>query len=162
VIGLTSPGNRAFVESLGVYERVLAYDEIGELAGGEAPLVFVDMAGDAAVREAVHRAAGERLRHSAVVGATHWERLAGGGDLPGPAPEFFFAPTHLERMSAELGPAELQRRLGAAWEDFLGRLGSWMDIEHGEGPEALERVWLAFVDGEVDPRRGHVLRLPDG
>jgi hypothetical protein len=162
VVGLTSPGNRAFVESLGVYDRVLAYEEIGELGRGDAPLVFVDMAGDGAVREAVHRAAGDRLRHSAVVGATHWERLAGGGELPGPAPEFFFAPTHLQRLSAELGPGELQRRLGAAWEDFLGQLGGWMEVEQGEGPEALERVWLAFVDGEVDPRRGHVLRLPDG
>jgi len=160
VVGLTSSGNRDFVESLDIYDRVLTYDEIGELASGDEALVFVDMAGDAAVREAVHRAAGERLRHSAVVGATHWEQLAGGGELPGPAPEFFFAPTHMERMSAELGPAEFQRRLGAAWADFLGRLGDWMEVEHGEGPEALERVWLGFVDGKVDPRRGHVLRLP--
>src|SRR4051812_11010408 len=85
VIGLTSPGNRDFVESLGVYDGVLAYDEISEL--GDGILVFVDMAGDASVREAVHRAAGDRLRHSAVVGATHWEQLGGGGELPGPAPE---------------------------------------------------------------------------
>src|SRR3954451_13480721 len=92
VIGLTSPGNRAFVESLDVYERVVAYDEIETFDG---PLVFVDMAGDARVREAVHRAAGD-LRHSAVVGATHWEELAGGDELPGPAPEFFFAPAHLQ------------------------------------------------------------------
>jgi Protein of unknown function (DUF2855) len=159
VIGLTSPGNREFVESLGVYDRVLTYDEASALGEGDAPLVFVDMAGDAAVRESVHRAAGDRLRHSAVVGATHWEQLGGGAELPGPAPEFFFAPTHLVRLSAELGPGELQRRLGAAWEDFLGALGGWMDIEHGEGPEAVERVWLGFVDGKVDPRRGHVLRL---
>ena len=156
VIGLTSPGNRAFVESLGVYDRVLTYDEIG---GFDGPLVFVDMAGDATVREAVHRAASD-LRHSAVVGATHWEQLAGGGELPGPAPEFFFAPTHYERMSAELGPAELQRRLGLAWDDLLTQLGDWMEVEQGSGPDDVERVWRAFVDGEVDPRRGHVLRLP--
>jgi hypothetical protein len=159
VVGLTSQGNRAFVESLDVYDRVLAYDEIADgLASGE--LVFVDMAGDAAVREAVHRAAGSRLRHSAVVGATHWERLAGASELPGPAPEFFFAPTHLERLRTELGPGELQRLMNEAWMDFVTQLGDWMDIEHGSGPQAVERVWLAFVDGAVDPRRGHVLSLP--
>ena len=156
VIGLTSPGNRAFVESLDVYDRVLAYDEIETFDG---PLVFVDMAGDAAVREAVHRAAAD-LRHSAVVGATHWERIAGGGELPGPAPEFFFAPTHWQRLVAEVGAAEFNRRLGAAWEDLLGQLGDWMHVEQGSGPEDLERVWLDFVDGKVDPRQGHVLRLP--
>src|SRR5205085_4585902 len=103
-----------------------------------------------------------RLRHSAVVGATHWERLGGGGELPGPAPEFFFAPTHYERLVKELGAAEFQRRLAAAWEDFLGQLGDWMVVERADGPEAVERVWLSFVDGDVDPRRGHVLSLPDG
>lgn len=65
VIGLTSARNRAFVEQLGLYNRVLTYDEI-EL--DPDALVYVDMAGDAAVREAVHRLAGDRLRHSAVVG----------------------------------------------------------------------------------------------
>src|SRR4051794_710680 len=94
-VGVTSARNRALVESLGVYDGVVTYDEIDAgLGGGDESLVFVDMAGDGAVREAVHRAAGERLRHSAVVGATHWDQLAaGGGELPGPAPEFFFAPT---------------------------------------------------------------------
>jgi hypothetical protein len=162
VIGLTSHGNRAFVESLGVYDRVLAYDEIeADLGGGAEPLVYVDMSGDGAVRQAVHHAAGDRLRHSAVVGATHWERLAGDGELPGPAPQFFFAPTVMERLSAQLGPGELQRRLGAAWDAFAAQLGDWMTVEHGEGPEAVERVWRSLVDGAGDPRVGHVLRLPD-
>jgi hypothetical protein len=159
VVGLTSPGNRDFVESLGVYDAVLAYGEVASELG-DGVLVFVDMAGDAKVREAVHRAAADRLRHSAVVGATHWEQLAGSGELPGPAPEFFFAPTHWQRMVAELGEGGFQRALGAAWGEFLEQLGDWMEVEHGSGPEDVERVWLAFVDGAVDPRRGHVLTLP--
>src|SRR5439155_7362278 len=142
-------------------DRILPSDEIDARACEDETLVFVDMAGDAAVREAVHRSAADRLRHSAVVGATHWERLGGASDLPGPAPAFFFAPSHMERLTAELGPGGLQRRLGEAWTEFLAQLGDWMEIEHGEGPEAVERVWLAFVDGDVDPRRGHVLSLPE-
>src|SRR4051794_11931180 len=42
VIGLTSPGNLAFVEALGVYDAVVAYDEI-EDAAGDSTLVYVDM-----------------------------------------------------------------------------------------------------------------------
>jgi len=84
----------------------------------------------------------------------------GGGELPGPAPEFFFAPTVMERLSAQLGPGELQRRLGEAWEAFADQLGDWMTVEHGEGPEAVEQVWRSLVDGDADPRVGHVLRLP--
>jgi hypothetical protein len=160
VVGLTSAGNRDFVESLGVYDAVVAYDEIGEALSGDAALVFVDMAGDAAVRESVHRAAGDRLRHSAIVGATHWEQLAGGAaELPGPAPELFFAPTHLQRLRDELGGPELRRRMDDAWTAFMERVGDWLTVEHGEGPDAVEQTWLSLVDGHVDPRQGHILRL---
>ncbi|MFU8764566.1 MAG: DUF2855 family protein, partial [Haliea sp.] len=45
VIGLTSPGNSAFVERLGCYDAVLAYDGIATLDASQATLV-VDFAGD--------------------------------------------------------------------------------------------------------------------
>lgn len=164
IVGLTSPGNRAFVESLGVYDRVLTYDEVErELAGDTDLLVYVDMAGDAAVREAVHRTAHDRLRHDAIVGATHWAATAAadpGEPLPGPAPQFFFAPAHIERLTEELGPGGLQARIAEAWEGFVVQLAEgWLQVEHGDGPQALEATWLAFVDGRADPRSGHVLRL---
>ena len=160
VVGLTSARNRAFVESLGVYDAVVEYGEIADGLAGDAPLVYVDMAGDGAVRAAVHGAAGERLRHSAVVGAAHWDQAGPTPrDLPGPRPAFFFAPDHLLRLRTELGGAELGRRMETAWDAFIARVGDWLEIEHGEGAEAVERVWRALADGSADPRRGHVLRL---
>ena len=42
---------------------------------------------------------------------------------------------------------------------LMGRVDDWMDIEHGSGAEDLERTWRALVDGDVDPRRGHIIRL---
>ncbi len=154
VVGLTSQRNRGFVEALGVYDRVLAYDEAGSLSG-EA-VVYVDMSGDAGVREAVHAAAD--VRRSVVVGATHWEDVGsgGGGDE---APELFFAPTHLEAMTERLGAAGLRQRMGEAWSAFMGRVDDFMAIEHHSGPDALERLWRSLVDGDVDPRRGHVVTL---
>ena len=153
VVGLTSERNRAFTESLGVYDRVLTYDEADALRGEQ--VVFVDMSGDAQVREAVHRAAD--VRRSVTVGATHWEQLASRwGEAGG---EFFFAPSHLEKLTEEVGGAELQRRMGEAWGALAGRVGDWMDVESGSGPDEVQRVWRALVDGEADPRRGHVLSL---
>jgi Protein of unknown function (DUF2855) len=161
VIGLTSARNRAFVEGLGVYDGVVAYDEVADaLGGGDEALAFFDIAGDGAVREAVHRTAGDRLRHSELVGATHWDQLGGGaGDLPGPAVSFFFAPAHIERQTERLGAGGLQRAIGEAWAGFVGRLGDWMDVRHGEGPDEVQRVWRELVDGGVDPRVGNVLSL---
>ena len=36
VVGLTSPGNVEFTESLGCYDRVVAYDAVSELGCGHA------------------------------------------------------------------------------------------------------------------------------
>lgn len=159
-IGLTSARNRAFVESLGVYDRVVAYDEIADGLAGDEQLVYVDMSGDGAVRAAVHTTAGERLRASIMVGVTHWENMAGPAEVPGPAPEMFFAPAHIERLRGEFGPGELQRRIDAAWDAFIVRVGEWMTIAHGEGVDEVRRAWGALVEGDVDPSRGAVLRLP--
>jgi hypothetical protein len=73
VLGLTSPGNVAFVEALGCYGRVLPYDAAGSLEA-EVPTVYVDTSGDARVREAIHRRLGDALRHDCAVGLTHWEQ----------------------------------------------------------------------------------------
>ena len=157
VVGLTSARNAAFVEELGLYDRVITYDAIDL---GDEDVAYVDMSGDAKAREQVHRSAGDRLKQSIVVGATHWEDTQGGAtDLPGPPPELFFAPTHIERLTKELGPGALQQRIGAAWADLAPQLGGWLEIEHLEGPDQLERAWRALVDGDADPRRAQVVRL---
>ena len=161
VVGLTSSRNREFVESLGVYSRVVAYDDVGSALAEGGSVVFVDIAGDLAVRSAVHNATADRLRHSAVVGASHWQSLStsGAGSLPGPRPQFFFAPTALERLRSDVGPREVVRLMDEAWDAFLAQVGDWLEISRDEGPEAIERVWQQLVDGGVDPRQGFVLRL---
>jgi hypothetical protein len=161
VIGLTSGRNADFVRSLGFYDTVLTYDEADQLPRGEA-LRYVDMAGDPDLRRRVHEHLGDDLGASIVVGATHWDHAAldtGGGPLPGPQPEFFFAPAVAEKLAGELGPAELQRRIGADWLTFLEPLSGILEISEHAGPEAAERIYRSFLDGTADPRRGHVLNL---
>jgi Protein of unknown function (DUF2855) len=159
VIALTSSRNADFVRSLGFYDTVLTYDEADQLPRGES-LRYVDMAGDPELRRAVHEHLGNDLSASIVVGATHWDQASLGGDpLPGPAPEFFFAPAVAERLATELGPVEFQRHIGADWLGFLEPLGRILDIETDSGPEAVERVYRSFLDGSADPRKGHVLNL---
>ena len=161
VIGLTSARNADFVRSLGFYDTVLTYDEADQLPRGES-LRYVDMAGDADLRRRVHEHLGDDLQASIVVGATHWDHGSlgtGSGSLPGPAPEFFFAPSVAERLATELGPGEFQRRIGTDWLGFLEPLGAILEIEEHGGAEAVERVYRSFLDGTADPRKGHVLNL---
>jgi len=161
-IGLTSRGNWAFVKGLGVYDQVVEYEAIDSLSA--RPAVFFDMAGSGAVTLAVHRKFGDQLAHSAIVGSTHWnEGRRGAEPLPGPAPEMFFVPTLMEKRASELGPQELQRRLGAAWQAFTARVrdagSGWLTVVEGSGMEAIERVYSAALAGGLLPQEGHILNF---
>jgi uncharacterized protein DUF2855 len=158
VVGLTSERGADFARALGVYDQVVAYDAIDSLADGAA--VYVDMAGDTDVRGAVHEHYGERLAHSAVVGATHHDRLGGVPDtLPGPRPMFFFAPTRVAKRTEQWGREGLERRVADAWRPYLQWTAGWLEIVHGRGAESVERAYLDLLDGHIDPAKAHALSL---
>jgi len=159
LIGLTSARSAGFVEDRGIYGRTVTYDAIGSLERG--PATFVDVAGDGAVRAAVHAHYGEQLLYSMTVGVTHWEELGagGGGELPGPSPTLFFAPDRVTKRSEEWGIAELQRRVAEAWHPFCEWTGTWLDVIHGRGFDAVQTVYLDVLEGRVDPKTAHVLSL---
>ncbi len=156
VVGLTSPRNVAFVERLGVYDRVVSYDDLDSLPEGDA--VLVDIAGNAPLRGDIHRRYGDRLKHSAVVGDTHWDNVdEDEGELPGAPPAFFFAPDHVSRRSADWGRDELDKRVAEAWKPYVKWAQGWLEVEHASGPEAIERVYRQLLDGGIDPAVAHVL-----
>src|SRR5262249_8352471 len=118
IVGLTSAANAGFVGKRGAYDRVLSSEAISSIPAESA--VFVDIAGDGAVRAAVHRHLGDALQHSARVGFTHWDALAPlETGLPGPAPRLFFTPDHILKRRQEWGGEVLAARLSGAWRGFL-------------------------------------------
>ncbi len=158
VVGLTSSANRAFVASLGVYGRVLSYDEVG--AAGDGPAVYVDVAGDVAVRGAVHHHFGDDLVHSAVVGSTHW--TAGPGDgavLPGAAPAFFFAPEQIRRRADQWGADKLELTFAEAWRRAVAWTDGWLEVRRSSGPDEVGEAWHEVLHGAAPPHVGHVLSL---
>jgi hypothetical protein len=158
VVGLTSARNHAFVSSLSCYDRVLRYDEVGTL-DSSAPAVLIDHSGDGAVVNAIHRHFAANLRHSAVVGATHWSGPRPARDLPGPPPTFFFAPQQMAKRQQEWGPARFQDRLGTSWRSFVAFSDGWLRVVRDTGPDAVERVYRAVLDGDARPAEGHVVSL---
>jgi hypothetical protein len=159
VVGLSSPRGGEFARSLGVYDHVLGYEEIDSLGGD--PAVYVDMAGDAQVRKAVHDRLGRALVHSAVVGATHHDRMGGVPDsLPGPRPTFFFAPDRVSKRTSDWGRDGFEQRLADAWRPYLQWCHGWLEVIEEDGPDALEAAYLDLLDGRIDPAKAHVLSLP--
>jgi hypothetical protein len=159
LVGLTSPRSAEFVEGLGIYGSTVTYDAIDSLE--RRPSTFVDIAGDGAVRHAIHSHFGDDLLYSMTVGVTHWEELgSGGGELPGPTPTFFFAPDRVVKRSQDWGRAGLETRVADAWHPFCEWIGTWLETIPGEGFEAVRDAYLDVLEGRVEPKRAHVLSLP--
>lgn len=156
VVGLTSPRNVGFVEGLGYYDQVVTYADL-PTAAIERPVMFVDFAGDAGVLRAVHQTFGGDLAFSLLVGGTHWEAEKGGGELPGPKPVFFFAPDRIAKRREDWAPGEFEQRYGKAWAGFVKDAPRWLTVERSEGREAIQRAFLAQVEGSASPDTGVVL-----
>ncbi len=153
VIGLTSAGNVEFVKGLGWYDEVLTYDEVKSSDCLQVPSAYVDMSGDSVVRSNIHHNSAD-LRFDLMVGATHWSSPPGDSDLPGPTPEFFFAPTQIAKRAQDWGPGGIATRTAESWEPFVEEVASLLTVESRSGADACQAAYLAALDGSADPATG--------
>jgi Protein of unknown function (DUF2855) len=159
-VGLTSAGNVAFVTSTGLYDRVLAYDDIGQLA--LQPSVSVDFAGNSMVLRAVHDHLRDHLKYSCLVGATHVDARGGGlgaaGAMAGPKPILFFAPDHAVATIQELGPRGFGEAVARSWASFLGAVEGVVEIDERHGLDAAAEAFVETLMGRANPDKGIIIR----
>lgn len=156
IIGLTSPGNEAYVRDTGLYDRVVLYADAATLTA-QAPATFVDFLGRRDLTAAVHAALGDALTRSIVIGITDWQSAAAApaAPLPGPKPEFFFVPAYAgERLKTDpqLGPA-MQSDMRA----FYPASRAFVAAQRSTGADAIQSAWSRLAAGDVPPNEGLVL-----
>jgi hypothetical protein len=91
-----------------------------------------------------------------MIGKSHHDAVATtpAGALPGPPPQFFFAPTALDRLVELWGAAEYQRRTIEATTEFIDASRAWMTIDERRGPEGPASAWTSIHAGDVAPDVG--------
>jgi hypothetical protein len=163
-VGLTSAAHADFVRSLGCYDTVLTYDQLTTLEP-QTSTVYLDFAGDAELRRRIHTHFADALMFSSSIGGTHWSALGSTRDLPGPRPVLFFAPAQAKARSAPppqgWGAAELQRRVGQAWAQFIGQVHEhgWVRIALRPGAQAALQAYRDMLAGRTDAREGLMLDM---
>ena len=161
-IALTSPGHRAFVEGLGCYARTAAYDALETIAP-DRPTLYVDFSGDEALRAAVHRHFGAALRHDCFAGSAQNTQFLRDTGLPGPAPQFFFAPVQIRKRNADWGHERVNRQFNEAQRRFIECVTAppapWLQVKAHYGFEAAGRLVADLHGGRADPHFGHVVVL---
>jgi Protein of unknown function (DUF2855) len=160
VIGLTSAANVDFVQSLGCYDEVVTYDRVTSIPSDQ-PVAYVDMAGNSALRETLHRHFGDRMKYSGRIGLTHRGASPDEPPLPGAKPVWFFAPDQIRKRAKEWGPGGIETRFGNAWSGFAPMLDLWLDVIEGKGPATVKQIYLDTLNGRVPPDQGHILSLAE-
>ena len=163
VIGATSVRNREFTESLGCYEKVVTYDDLGALDSG-LPTVYCDVAGDRTLTRALRQQLGASLVLKVGVGVTH-QQASSAGTLEDTGESgrgvMFFAPDQMRKRTGDWGRGGLDERFATAWAAFAPVVEGWVDVDERTGPEALDELWREVQSGVTSPRSGHVVVFPD-
>ena len=156
-VAITSAVNKAFVESLGIYDEVNTYDAI-KLATVASPAVFIDFTGAAQVQQTVYQYFAPSLSYGALIGFTHPDPddMAPPG-LPDPQPEPFFTPVVEDRAIAEQGAERYYSRYHESETRFLRRMASWLAIRPGQGPAEVADAFRCLVAGDQAPDVGRIL-----
>ncbi|MEP7348828.1 MAG: DUF2855 family protein [Sphingorhabdus sp.] len=157
-IGLTSKGNVEFVRGTGLYDDVIAYEDVPSLP--QTPSVLVDFAGNSSLLRDIHETLGEHLQYSCLVGATHVDARGFGGssDMPGPRPILFFAPEYAAATVKEFGPKGFSEAVAASWKNFIGAVAGVVDIDERHGLDAAADAFVATFQGKADPQKGIIIR----
>ncbi len=160
-VGLTSARHIDGVRALRCYDDVMAYGDITSLDPG-TPTVRVDMAGDGELLSRIHGHFGDNLKFSSMVGMTHHEAAPRAGDLPGPKPAFFFAPSQMQKRAGEWGAAEFTAKLAAGFDGFATFASGWMNVIHSVGGDAAAQAYSEVLEGRSSPATGHIVSFQHG
>lgn len=160
LVALTSARNQGFVESLGCYGRAVGYDALAALDAG-APTLYVDFSGDEDLRARVHHHFGDALVYDCFAGSAQNTGFLRETNLPGPKPQFYFAPVQIRKRNADWGHAVVNQKFNAAQLAFIDRISDparpWMQVQEHRGLEAAQQLIGELHAGRIDPRDGHVV-----
>lgn len=160
LVGLTSARNREFVQGLGCYDSTVTYDELTSLDTGCRTL-YLDFSGDEGLRAAVHRHFGPSLVYDCFAGSTQNTGFLRDTGLPGPKPQFYFAPVQIRKRNADWGHDVVNQRFNEAQLAFIRRVSdpghTWMELAEHHGYSSGCELIADMYAGRIDPLKGHVL-----
>ncbi len=158
IIGLTSSGNKTFVEKLNLCDQVVTYGNEARI-NADVKSVYVDMSGDGPLRRKLHELLGDNMKASILVGATHWEADRKNMLLPGVEAEFFFAPAQIAKRDEDWGAGVLMQKGYSASAELAASLKGSVSIEHYSGVDDARSLWLDMLDNKVSGSRGVMISL---
>ncbi|MEM7764143.1 MAG: DUF2855 family protein [Pseudomonadota bacterium] len=159
-VGITSAGNLAKTQALGLYDDVLTYDDI--LSVPDRPTVIVDMSGNGPVLAALHQHLGDNMKYTSNVGLTHYDDNQMVEGFIAARSKMFFAPGHMQKRAKDWGPGEFEKKAFAFWHSAATRSSDWLSYEYVDGMGAMPDAYASVLAGNISPETGLILSPTDG
>lgn len=156
VLALTSSGNISFLEGLGYYDKVYAYQDIQNLPKESS--IIVDFTGNHNVQLELQEYLDTDLVHNCLVGLVDWKNIRGKTKLPAKG-KFFFAPSHAENKIRTWGSAEFNKRISQSVAAFLTEAKDWLSVEVLKNNEDFLQLYKNMLDGDISPSIGYIAQL---
>mmetsp|Transcript_111415 Transcript_111415/g.347280 ORF Transcript_111415/g.347280 Transcript_111415/m.347280 type:complete len:273 (+) Transcript_111415:468-1286(+) len=162
VVGLTSSRNAAYTRGLGVYSKVLLYDEILSLP--KKPVAVVDVAGNRLVTKLLYSHLGSSILSFRRVGESHlYQRDKPQPSLhgfAGAAPQWFLVFDAAKSLAEAFGEEELGRRRDAVSKAFYASDSQMHGpVVRHYGVEAALDAIRTTLHGGLDPGSAHLCSL---
>ena len=149
IIGMTSPSNVSYCNSLGYYDEVIPYSPTYPME----KLVIVDMAGKLDLLRGIQANLKDSLVKIISVGMTHVEEVDMGATFSGEGfnpkyakPEFFFAPKYAGKV-LKADPLALTQAVPRDWHDFIQNYP--LNIQRCTSAAQVASVLNDFASGKI-------------
>ena len=164
IIGITSSNNLQFVESLGCYDQVISYDDLGSI--NNVSTVMVDMSGNQEVLSAIQDNLKEELIKCLTVGMTHWDKGVSVDEALAQAElqdrtEFFFAPAHIQKRIGDWGQEDYAKKTNTFMSERAEQSNNWMQIKRIRGLDNFSETYKEVVAGNIKPNEGIIVEVYD-
>jgi hypothetical protein len=158
-VALTSRRNMQMVESLGVYNKTLSYDQIQQIDATK-PTLIVDMSGNGRVLNDLHKHLGENMKFCSNVGVTHWKEIKTGPDFIRQRSEFFFAPSQLQKRIKEWGMEGFEEQSSKYLKHSFAKSREWLKMTDIDGLNGMSNIYADVCVGKIAPEVGLTIRMP--
>ena len=162
IVGLTSSNNIQFVESLGCYDQVISYNDLGSI--NNASSVMVDMSGNQEVLSTVQNQLKVDLLKCLTVGMTHWDKRESANEAHAKTElqdrtEFFFAPAHIQKRIRDWGHEGYAEKTNAFMAKRAEQSNDWMQIKRIKGLDNFSETYKEVVAGNINPNEGIIVEV---
>ena len=110
----------------------------------------------------IHHHFAEKLFYSCRIGATQHNDIninVSDINLPGAKPEFFFAPTQLQKRIADWGASETLKQMNMSLHHYITFCRSVITINHTKNIDEVDDIYQQVLAGKADAAVGQIISL---